>query len=164
VHCTHELPIGARETAGELHGRLALLAGEALAAALPALLAGTSVPVPQNAEFATVAPKITKADAAVDWRAPAVEIERRVRAFNPWPVAEARLTDGRRLRVFEAEVLVGLPAEVPGTIVAATGSGIDVATGAGVLRLLKIQPPSARVMDVEAYLAAHSLAGTAFVV
>jgi methionyl-tRNA formyltransferase len=164
VHLTRATPIGARETAGELHGRLAVLAAEALVAALPGLLAGTSQAVPQRAELATLAPKIAKADAVLDWHAAAVELERRVRAFNPWPIAEARLDDGRRLRVWDAVVLDpagSLPR--PGTIVAATRDGIDVATGGGVLRLTKVQPPSARVMDAAAYLAAHSLAGAAFV-
>ena len=87
-----------------------------------------------------------------------------MRAFDPWPVAEAYLSDGRRLRVFASAVLDAGPAAPAGTIVAARRSGIDVATGDGVLRLLKVQPPSGRVMDAEAYLAAHSLTGVQFVV
>ena len=86
-----------------------------------------------------------------------------MRAFNPWPIAESRLSDGRRLRVFDAAALPGTPAEPSGTVVAAGRAGIDVATADGVLRLLRIQPPSGRVMGAEAYLAAHSLAGVAFV-
>jgi methionyl-tRNA formyltransferase len=164
VHLERSTPIGPQETAGALHDRLATLAAEALLAALPAILAGTPVPVPQESERATVAPKIAKTEAQLDWRAPAVELERRVRAFNPWPVAEAKLSDGRRLRVFEATAHSAAPAAAPpGTIVAAGRAGIDVATGEGVLRLRRIQPPSSRAMDVEAYLAAHALAGVAFV-
>jgi methionyl-tRNA formyltransferase len=164
VHLMRETPIGAHETAGELHDRLATLAAESLVAALPGLLAGVSEPVPQRADLATLAPKIAKGDGVLDWRAPAVELERRVRAFNPWPVAEGLLGDGRRLRVWNAVVRDDAAAEArPGTIVAATSEGIDVATGAGVLRLTKIQPPSARVMDAAAYVAAHPLAGAAFV-
>ena len=164
VHLMCKTPIGARETAGELHDRLAALAAEALVAVLPGLLAGTSEAVPQRAELATLAPKIAKNDGVLDWHAPAVELERRVRAFNPWPVAEGSLDHGGRLRVWDA-VVVGTAAggARPGAIVAATRDGIDVATGAGVLRLTKVQPPSGRVMDAAAYLAAHSLAGAAFV-
>ncbi|HEY9183555.1 MAG TPA: methionyl-tRNA formyltransferase, partial [Gammaproteobacteria bacterium] len=163
VHLTRSIAIGPHETAGELHDRLAVLAAEALLAALPGVLDGTSIPTPQRDDLATTAPKIAKAEAALDWRVPAVELERRVRAFNPWPVAEARLADGRRLRVWDASVVADAAAAVPpGTILIADRAGIDVATGRGVLRLRKIQPPSARVMDVEAYLAAHSLDGAAF--
>jgi methionyl-tRNA formyltransferase len=166
VHLVRSTPIGAHETAGALHDRLATLAADSLVAALPSLLAGGSLAVPQRNELATVAPKIAKAEAMLDWRETAVQLERRVRAFNPWPVAEARLEDGRRLRIFEARASEGAPAAPPmppGAIVAASHAGIDVATGAGVLSLRRIQPPSGRAMDVEAYLAAHSLAGAAFV-
>ena len=166
VHLVRSTPIGARETAGELHDRLAALASEALLAALPAVLAGTSEPVPQRHELATYAPKLAKAEAVLDWREPALGLERRVRAFNPWPVAEARLNDGRRLRVFEAAAVAGGPPagrEPPGMILTAGRAGIDVATGDGVLRLTRLQPPSARVMDAGAYLAAHSVAGAHFV-
>jgi methionyl-tRNA formyltransferase len=163
VHLARSTPIGARETAGALHDRLAALAAEALLEALPAVLAGTSHPTPQRDALATLAPKIAKAEALLDWREPAAQLERKVRAFDPWPIAETRSSDGRRLRVFEAEVLPGKPGEPAGTILAAGRCGIDVATGDGVLRLLKIQPPSGRVMDAAAYLAAHSLAGVAFV-
>ncbi len=163
VHLVRSTAIGPHETAGALHDRLAALAADTLVAALPPLLAGTSLPVAQRNELATTAPKIAKSEALLDWHEPAVQLERRVRAFNPWPVAEARLSDGRRLRVFEATVAAGAPAAAPGTIVAATRAGIDVATGAGALSLRRIQPPSGRAMDVAAYLAAHSLAGAAFV-
>lgn len=164
VHMTRSTPIGARETAGELHDRLARMAAEALMAALPGLLAGASVAVPQRAELATHAPKIAKGDGVLDWHAPAVDLERRVRAFNPWPVAEGLLDRGGRLRVWSALALDAEPKGArPGAIVAATRDGIDVATGAGTLRLTNVQPPSGRVMDAAAYLAAHSLTGAAFV-
>jgi len=164
VHLVRSMPIGREDTAGALHDRLAALAAEALAAALPDLLAGRSVATPQRDGLATLAPKIVKAEAALDWHSSALELERKVRAFNPWPVAEAKVVDGRRLRVWQAAVLEpdSAPARA-GHIVAVSKAGIDVATGAGILRLQRVQPPSGRVMDVEAYLAAHSLDGAVFV-
>jgi methionyl-tRNA formyltransferase len=164
VHLQRATPVGARETAGELHDRLAALAAEALLEALPSVLAGTSLAAAQDDARATLAPKIAKSEAALDWRKAAAQLDRQVRAFDPWPVAEAQLTDGRRLRVFAAEALASSAGHEAGTIVAAGRDGIDVATGDGVLRLRKIQPPSGRVMDAAAYLAAHSLDGAAFVV
>jgi methionyl-tRNA formyltransferase len=164
VHSTKSTAIAANETGGALHDRLAALAAEALVETLPSILSGSSVAVPQREELATLAPKLTKSEARLNWREPALALERRVRAFNPWPVAEALLSDGRRLRVFAAEALERPATAAPGTIVAAGRDGIDVAAGTGSLRLKRIQPPSGRVMDVEAYLAAHSLAGASFVV
>jgi methionyl-tRNA formyltransferase len=163
VHLARATPIGARETAGQLHDRLAVLAAQMLIDVLPAVLRGASHPEPQRAALATLAPKIAKSEAVLDWREPAAQLERRVRAFDPWPVAEARLSDGRRLRVFEAEAVSTPAGAQAGTIVAAGRAGIDVATGDGLLRLLKVQPPSGRAMDAAAYLAAHSLSGAAFV-
>lgn len=168
VYLERATPIGVRETAGSLHDRLAEIAADALREALPALLDGSLAAEPQAAERATTAPKIDKTDAVLDWRRPAIELERRVRAFNPWPIAESTTSDGRRLRIWEALALpdgaaaAESAAEPPGTILAAARAGIDVATGDGVLRLTRVQPPSGRAMDAQAYVAAHSLRGVRF--
>jgi len=166
VYAARETPIGTRETAADLHDRLAELGARLLADALPALLAGELRAIAQRPELATRAPKIAKTDAVLDWGRPAAELERRVRAFNPRPVAEAVLDDGRRLRVWQA-LAVDTPSggngPAPGAILAAGSAGIDVATAAGALRLTRVQPPSARAMDAAAYLAAHSVAGAKFV-
>jgi methionyl-tRNA formyltransferase len=163
VYLARSTPIGARETAGELHDRLSVLAAQTLTAALPDLLAGALAPVPQQESLATHAPKIAKADAALDWRRSALELDARVRAFDPWPVAETRLADGTRLRVWRAEPAAGESRSPPGAVIAAGPAGIDVATGDGVLRLTRVQPSSGRVMDAGAYVAAHPLHGAAFV-
>jgi methionyl-tRNA formyltransferase len=97
-----EVLIGADETGGSLHDRLATLGGAALLEALEGHAAGTLRPTAQPAEGATYAAKIDKAEALIDWKRDALEIERQVRAFNPWPVAETRL-EGEQLRVFEAK-------------------------------------------------------------
>jgi methionyl-tRNA formyltransferase len=164
VYLERAIAIGARETAGELHDRLAVLAARTLEESLPALLEGALRPRPQDESLATAAPKIAKADALLDWRQSAADLDARVRAFDPWPVAESRLDDGRRLRVWSARPLLEEARVKPGTIVAASKEGIDVATGGGgILRLLRVQPPSGRVMEASAYLAAHSLDGSSFV-
>jgi methionyl-tRNA formyltransferase len=97
--------------------------------------------VPQPSAGITYAEKISKAEALIDWRQDALEIWRRVRAFNPWPIAETRL-DGVQLRIWEAELRgwdTGMRETAPGTVVAATPDGIDVACGRGVLRILRLQ-------------------------
>ena len=96
-----EVPIDAYETGGSLHDRLAVLGGSTLIEALEGHTARTLHAIPQPAEGVTYAAKLEKAEALIDWTRDAVEIERQVRAFNPWPVAETRF-DGEQLRVFEA--------------------------------------------------------------
>jgi methionyl-tRNA formyltransferase len=162
VYATARTPIGSTETAGDLHDRLARLAADLIDAHLADLVSETAWPTPQDAARATYAPKIVKSSAVLDWRKSALELERQVRAFNPWPVAECSLTDGRRLRIYRARVLEGGAHVAPGTIAAAGAHGIDVVTGEGLLRLEIIQPDAAKAMDAAAYLAAHRVDGIAF--
>jgi methionyl-tRNA formyltransferase len=163
VFARTSVPVLPGETAGELHDRLAGLGARLLADSLDDVLAARTDPVPQREADATYAHKITKAEALLDWQQPARQLECQVRAFNPWPVAEGLLTDQRRLRIWRAASLAA-PAQAPaGRIVAATATGIDVATGSGQLRLLEVQAPGARVLSARDYLNAHSLAGVHFV-
>lgn len=154
--------IGPEETAAELHDRLASLGAELLVDSVPGILDRALVATAQDPHAVTYAPKITKRQARLDWRRGAVELARQVRAYNPWPVAEARLDDGRVLRIRRAQAL-DLPAGgSPGTIVAAEPAGIEVATGAGRLRLEMLQAPGSRAMSAQAYLNAHSVSGARF--
>jgi methionyl-tRNA formyltransferase len=163
VYARRATAVDPGETAGALHDRLAGLGAGLLRAALPGILDGTLVPEPQREAEACYAPKIDKGDAILDWREPARALARRVRAFNPWPVAEARTPDGGRLRVWQAEPLGAPAGGAPGTIVATGADGIDVATGDGRLRLLTVQSPGGRRMSAAAWLTAHSLDGVVLV-
>ena len=149
--------IGPRETAGELEARLADLGAGLLARSLPRLAAGALEAVPQDGAAATYAPKIAKADAELDWRLPAAELDRRVRAFHPRPVAWTRL-DGEPLRVWRAEPLAAPAGAEPGVVVAASGHP-EVACGEGRLRLLEVQPAGGRRMDAAAFARGRALAG-----
>lgn len=162
VFMQRRLTIGADETAGELNNRLADLAAVALLEALPGVIAGTAEATPQNHAEACYAPKIKKSDSRLDWRESAVALQRKIRAFNPWPIADAMLGDGRVMRIHEAAALDVPVDAAPGGIVAESPSGIDVATGAGVLRITRLQLPGARAMSAEAFLNAHHLEGLAF--
>jgi methionyl-tRNA formyltransferase len=142
--------IGARETAGELHDRLARLGAEALAEVLPALEAGTVQPEIQDEALVTYAAKLDKDEAPLDWSRPAIELERQVRAFNPWPVATTEYR-GDTLRVWRAEALDEPAGAEPGTVLARDRT-LDVATGQGVLRLLELQLPGGKRISAQDFL------------
>lgn len=148
-------PISDTDTGGALHDRLSTLGAEVLADGLKLLRAGMRpVPQPQPADGVTYARKLDKAEARLDWTRPAAELANQVRAFNPWPVAEAELA-GERLRIHEAQALAGSPGKAPGTVVAASRDGLDVACGDGVLRLRVVQRDGGRALPVADYLNAR---------
>jgi methionyl-tRNA formyltransferase len=154
-----EVLIDAQDTGGSLHDRLAVLGGSALIEALVGHAAGTLHATPQPAEGVTYAAKLEKAEALIDWKREAVEIERQVRAFNPWPVAETRL-DGEQLRVFEAIVEEGRgSADNTGMIVAVRDDAIVVQCGRGQLALRQLQRPGRRVVSAADFARSLQLTG-----
>lgn len=163
VYAQERLPIAATDTTGKLHDQLAALGAQLLLSTLPGILNGTLEAMPQDEAEATYAPKIGKAQAALDWRREAAVLARQVRAFNPWPVAEAGLDDGRTLRIWSAHSLEASSTAEPGTVLSTGPDGIDVVTGKGLLRIDALQAPGSRPMDASAYLNAHSLSGHRFV-
>ena len=143
------VPILPEDTGGSLHDRLAVEGGAALLQVLDELAAGTARSTPQREEGLTYAAKIDKSEALVDWWQPAAEIERKVRAFNPWPVAETRL-EGEQLRIYRASVSGDFPqpgrsaAAEAGTIVAVHDNSIIVSCGTGALAMSEVQRPGRR--------------------
>ena len=145
------IPIAANDTGGGLHDKLARLAGELLAANLLALAARELAAMPQDESLTCYAPKLEKAEAKLDWRLDALALERKVRAFNPWPVAVAGL-DGVWLRVLGAWADSTSVKARPGEIIAVDKTGITVATSAGALVLTEVQKPGGTPMPVAALL------------
>jgi methionyl-tRNA formyltransferase len=167
-----ELEIGPRETGGQLHDRLAVLGAGAIVEAVAGRASGELPSRPQPSAGVTYAAKITKDEARIDWTRPAVELDRLVRAFNPWPVAETRL-DGEQVRVWEAQPLEkwgrsefrddrsGAPPVPPGTVLDVPGR-VVVATGDGALELLTLQLPGRKPVAARDLLNARDLRDARF--
>lgn len=132
------VPVGERDTTTSLAARLAELGASAVIKVLDQLISQPMRPIPQAAEGVCYAPKVVKSEALIDWRATAVAIDRQVRAFQPWPVAETSW-QGVQLRIHDAEPVAESRVGVAGEILSVGAAGIDVATGHGCLRLMKLQ-------------------------
>jgi methionyl-tRNA formyltransferase len=148
--------LAADETGGSLHDRLAILGADILLQCLRGLANGDAMTaVAQQHSGITYAAKLQKGEAELDWQLGALALERKVRAFNPWPVAWCDLA-GERTRVWAASPLAAPSQQhLPGAIVAASAPGIDVATGDGLLRLLRLQRPGGRQLSAAEYLNAR---------
>lgn len=154
--------IGPLDTTATLTSRIAELGADLLVELLPRWVAGDVEAVAQDDSLATFAPRLEKADGVIDWSRPALEIWRRVRAFEPWPLATTTYR-GEPLVIHEAWPLGGGAGAPPGTVLAGNGHDLDaalpgrraravVATGEGSLVLLNIQRAGRRAVDIEAYL------------
>lgn len=155
--CKASTPIGSDETGGELHDRLARIGADTLRDAMPELLEGRLSAEIQDETRVTYAEKLSKQEARIDWNLPAAHIERLVRAFNPWPVAET-LYQGQQLRLWRARALVRAPHGEPGSV-QVNGRTLVVASGDGVLRLDEVQLPGGKRLAVGAFLNAHDVDG-----
>ncbi|HWR87036.1 MAG TPA: methionyl-tRNA formyltransferase [Acidiferrobacterales bacterium] len=156
-----EIPIGTDDNAATLHDRLADLGGRLLVDTLAQLARGTLTPHAQDNACATYAAKLKKEEARLDWNADAELLTRRIRAFNPWPVAHTTL-DSQTLRLWQAQAESGTPAgQPPGTVLTADADGVRVQCATGVLRITRLQLEGGKVLEARAFLNGRPLpAGT----
>jgi methionyl-tRNA formyltransferase len=148
-------PISAADTAESVHDRLAELGGRLIVSTLDALVARTIEPVPQSDDGVTYAHKLGKEEGALDWRRPAAELERKVRAFDPWPGTWFDVA-GERIKVLGAAL--ALAAGAPGTVSVSRDGFPVVACGVGGLKLLKLQRAGKSAQAADAFLRGFALA------
>ncbi len=146
VWAEQSVAIEAEDTGASLHDKLAEVGANCLIESLPIIFSGESKPTPQSEDGVEYAHKMTKQEAQINWQLSAIEIERKIRAFNSWPVAYF-LIHGAPCRLWQAEL--GKPTDqLPGTIVTADKSGITVACGEGSIIIKELQPAGSRKMAV----------------
>ncbi len=155
VLLSQAIAIGPDETGGQLHDRLAALGAQVLSDGLGLVRAGINLlPQPQPEDGVTYAHKLEKHEARLDWSQPARALADRVRAFNPWPMAEAQLA-GERVRLHAALALDEPHDTAPGTVLRATRDGIDIACGTGALRVHTLQREGGRAISAADFLNAR---------
>ncbi|MES2858375.1 MAG: methionyl-tRNA formyltransferase [Pseudomonadota bacterium] len=155
VLLSQSLEIGPAETGGQLHDRLAALGAQVLGDGLGLLRATIQLPPqPQPEAGVTYARKLDKAEARLDWSQPAPLLANKVRAFNPWPMAEAVLA-GERIRVHGAVALDEAHEATPGSVLRAGREGIDIACGVGVLRIRVLQRDGGKAITAADFLNAQ---------
>ena len=156
----HETPITAFDTGGSLHDRLGEIAAAALAEALPLIAAGTAPRIPQDEAQANYAAKLSRENGRIDWLATPAEIDRRIRAMNPWPAAHTFLptpAGPRQLKVFAAAAQPDF-AGPPGAVLRADDAGLLVAATGGAVLLSEIQLEGKRRMNAGEFLRGHPVA------
>ncbi|HDS6853194.1 TPA: methionyl-tRNA formyltransferase [Enterobacter cancerogenus] len=141
-------PITPEDTSATLYDKLAELGPQGLIKTLEQLAEGTAKPEVQDEALVTYAEKLSKDEALLDWALPAAQLERCIRAFNPWPVSWM-VIDDQPVKVWKASVIESHVQAAPGTIVEANKQGIQVATAEGILNLESLQPAGKKAMSVQ---------------
>lgn len=156
VLLSESVSIEKEDTAGSLADRLSEIGADLLPRALSALSRGSLVPMPQSEEGITYAHKINAAEARLSWDSPANEVDQMIRGLNPVPGAWGEF-DGARLKFWMSAALDDTTQEPAGTILRAAPEGIDVATGDGIVRLLRLQRPGKTAQDAQTFLQGFDL-------
>ncbi|MCH5051864.1 methionyl-tRNA formyltransferase [Pectobacterium aquaticum] len=141
-------PILPQDTSATLYDKLAELGPRGLLETLEQLADGSAVAEVQNDALATYAEKLSKEEARLNWQLSAEQLERCIRAFNPWPVGYF-IVDEQPVKVWKAEVIAKAHGSQPGTIIQADKQGIQVATADGILNIQELQPAGKKVMGTQ---------------
>jgi methionyl-tRNA formyltransferase len=150
----HQYTFAENETSQSLHDRLAKMGAEAIVETLTLLTEGKLQPEKQNGELSTYAKKITKEEALINWQEEAAVIERKIRAYYPWPMAHT-VWQGQPLRVGSAAIVQSATNAAHGTIMQISREGIDVAASDHIIRILQLQLPGGKMISAGDFYNAH---------
>lgn len=139
------------DTSATLYNKLAQIGPDALLKALMLIIEGKAKPEKQNESQVTYATKLSKQEAKLDWNLTATQLERCIRAFNPWPVSYFEI-NGELIKVWQANVISETTDKTPGTILRADKSGIQIATQDGVINMTLLQPAGKKPMSAQDFL------------
>jgi methionyl-tRNA formyltransferase len=148
-----ECPITADTTSSSLHDQLAQMGAEGLVKVVEQIANGSLQAEPQDENLVTYAQKLEKQESNLDWQNSALELDRKIRGLNAWPVAQTSFR-GQVLRIWRSQILEKAAEQAPGTISCAEHA-LDVATGEGVLRLLEVQLPGGKRIAGKDFMNAH---------
>jgi len=151
-----ETPILSEDTAQTLYDRLAQLGAERIVSVMSRLEKGGINAIEQDDAQANYAHKLNKAEAAIDWSLPSEFLARKIRAYNPWPVASTH-HDGKRLRIWRAEALSDSTRGSPGTVLDISAKGITVQTGKGRLLITQLQAEGGKPLEATVFLNGYPL-------
>ena len=150
------------DTGSSLHDRLSQQGAEALLSVLPQVESESCQPEKQDDSLSCYAEKLQKSEAILDWNLPAAQLAAKVQAFNAWPVAQTTMMKKAKpqvLRIWRAIVVDESCNQAPGSVIRCNKQGMDVATGDQLLRILELQLPGGKPMDIKAFVNAHDLSG-----
>ena len=153
VLCSERVLIGTECTSAQLHDTLSQVGARQILIALEGLAAGNLVAQPQPQEGVTYAAKLAKSEARIDWTRPASQIDRQIRAFNPWPAAETTL-DGQAVKMWRSRCVpeAGEGVAAPGTLLGLAGDALQVQCGEGVLQVLELQRAGRRSLPARDFI------------
>ena len=161
----HSIPIEKHDTSQTVHDKLASLGAESIVTSLALLNAGELTAVPQDDSLANYAQKLHKSEARINWSESADIIDKKIRAFNPWPCAFTLYLE-KPFRIWKAQVLSSEQSpqnnSLIGRVINCSPDGIDVQTGHGILRLLEVQAAGRKRLSVEQFINAHDLSDYQF--
>ena len=151
-----ETSIEKDDDAKSLHDKLAEQGGKLVLETLALLEKNKLLPIPQDSDLASYAPKLKKEESLIDWKIPANNILNKIRGLTPWPGTHT-LFNGKRLCILKSEVIKGEPSDRPGYIERITDSGIEVGTGVKRLKITELKPEGKKAMLAKSFLSGYKI-------